>query len=59
MSIKQETKSASARLLITQIREPQAIPETPIRDPRIEVVLDFPNANLHRRISFNRTSRDT
>jgi AraC family transcriptional regulator, arabinose operon regulatory protein len=54
MSIKQETKRASARSLRTQIREPQAIYEAPIQDPRqdprIRIVLDFFNANLHRRI---------
>ncbi len=54
MSIKQETKRASARSLKTQIREPQAIYEAPIQDPRqdprIRIVLDFLNANLHRRI---------
>jgi AraC family transcriptional regulator of arabinose operon len=58
MSIKQETKRASARSLITQTQEPQVIREAPIQyprqdprqDPRIQVVLDFLNANLHRRI---------
>ena len=58
MSIKQETKRASARSLMTQIRAPQVIREAPIQypkqdprqDPRIELVLDFLNANLHRRI---------
>lgn len=54
MSIKQETKRASARSLRTQIREPQAIYEAPNRDPRadprIRIVLDFLNANLHRKI---------
>ena len=54
MSIKQETKRASARSLKTQIREPQAIYEAttqdPREDPRIRIVLDFLNANLHRRI---------
>jgi transcriptional regulator GlxA family with amidase domain len=50
MSIKQQSKRASSRSLITQIRESQAIFEVPIRDPRIQVVLDFLNANLDRRI---------
>ena len=54
MSIKQETKRASARSLKPQIREPQTIYEAPIpdqrQDPRIRIVLDFLNANLHRRI---------
>jgi transcriptional regulator GlxA family with amidase domain len=54
MSIKQQSKRASARSLKTQIREPQAIYETPIQDPRqdprIRVVLGFFTANLHRRI---------
>ena len=54
MSIKQETKRASARSLKPQIREPQAIYEAPLQDPRtdprIRIVLDFLNANLHRRI---------
>jgi transcriptional regulator GlxA family with amidase domain len=54
MSIKQETKRASARSLKAQTQEPQVIREAPIqyprRDPRIQVVIDFLNANLHRRI---------
>ena len=54
MSIKQERKRASARSLKTQIREQQAIFEAPIQysrqDPRIRIVIDFLNANLHRRI---------
>lgn len=54
MSIKQESKRASARSLKTQPQVPLTIPETPIQnptqDPRIRIVLDFLNANLHRRI---------
>lgn len=54
MSIKQQSKRASARSLKTQIREPQAIYEIHLQDqrqdPRIRIVLDFFNANLHRRI---------
>lgn len=54
MSIKQETKRASARSLRTQLQEPRVIPEAPIQyprqEPRIHVVIDFLNANLHRRI---------
>jgi transcriptional regulator GlxA family with amidase domain len=54
MSIKQETKRASARSIKPQIRETPAIFEAPIQDPRtdprIRIVLDFLNVNLHRRI---------
>ena len=54
MSIKQESKRASARSLKTQIREQRAIFEAPIQDqkqdPRIRIVLDFLKVNLHRRI---------
>ena len=54
MSIKQETKRASARSLKPQIREPQAIYDASFhderQDPRIRIVLDFLKANLHRRI---------
>lgn len=54
MSIKQESKRASARSLKSQIRETPAIFDGPWQDPRrdrrIRIELDFLNANLHRRI---------
>jgi transcriptional regulator GlxA family with amidase domain len=54
MSIKQESKRASARSPKREIRERQAIYEAPIQDPghdpRIRIVLDFFSTNLHRRI---------
>lgn len=54
MSIKQESKRARASSLRTQTMEPQTIRETPIdyarRDPRIQMVIEFLNANLHRKI---------
>lgn len=68
MSIKHRRKRASARSPKSQTHKPQGIPEAPIKepqltpeapiqdpiqDPRIQVVLDFLHANLHRRIRLN------
>jgi transcriptional regulator GlxA family with amidase domain len=56
MSIKEERKRASKRARkrpssrSLRIDPPHVVPESTIRDPRIQVVIDFLNANLDRRI---------
>ena len=50
MSIRHGSKRASARSLRAQTQEPQAVPQAPIRDPRVKIVVDLLRSNLHRRI---------
>jgi AraC family transcriptional regulator of arabinose operon len=59
MSIKEERKRASKRASKRTSSEPipvnqeHLVPESTIRDPRIQIVLDFLYANLHRWIRLN------
>jgi AraC family transcriptional regulator of arabinose operon len=59
MSIKDERKRASkraskkARSESPKVNQRHVVPRRAIRHPRIQLVLDFLNANLHRRIRLN------
>jgi len=50
MSIKEATKRASSETLKGKSLRQPVVPESRILNPRIRIVTDFMNANLHRRI---------
>lgn len=50
MSIKHGSKRASARSPRAQTQEPQAVPQAPIRDARVKIVIDLMRTNFHRKI---------
>lgn len=50
MSIKEASKRASGKSLKGNNPHPQVVPESAIRNRRVQIVIDFMNANLHRRI---------
>lgn len=52
MSIKHGSKRASARELRAHAQDPQAVPQTQIRDPRAKIVIDLMRTNLHRKIGL-------
>jgi AraC family transcriptional regulator len=52
MSMKHGSKRASARSSRGQIQEPQGVAQAPIRDPRVQIVIDFMNANCQRNVSL-------
>jgi AraC family transcriptional regulator of arabinose operon len=63
MSIKEERKRARKRAgkktskransESLRIDQPHVAPESTIRDPRVQTVIDFLNANLHRSVRLN------
>lgn len=50
MSIKDESKRASGESLKGKSLRQSVVPESRIPNPRLRIVTDFMNANLHRRI---------
>jgi len=50
MSIKEERKRASSETLKGKNLRKPVVPESRILNPRIRIVTDFMNSNLHRRI---------
>ena len=58
MSIKEDTKSASIEKLLAQSSRPSIVPERTIHDPRVQIVIDFMVANLHRKISSGDFGRE-
>lgn len=52
MSIKEAGKRASGELLKGKSPDLCVVPERTIRDPRVQIVIDFMSASLHRRISL-------
>jgi AraC family transcriptional regulator len=50
MSIKEEPKRASSETLKGKSLRQPVVPESRIPNPRVQIVTDFMNANLHRRI---------
>ena len=58
MSIKDDRKRASKEKLKRKNAPSRDIPESTIRDPRIQIVIDFMKANLHRKISLTDLARE-
>jgi transcriptional regulator GlxA family with amidase domain len=50
MSIKEASKRASDESLVGNNPHPLVVPGSAIRNRRVQIVIDFMNANLHRRI---------
>jgi transcriptional regulator GlxA family with amidase domain len=50
MSIKEASKRASSESLNEKNPHPHVVPEGALRDPRIQIAIEFMRANLHRRI---------
>jgi transcriptional regulator GlxA family with amidase domain len=59
MSMKHGSKRASARKLRGHAQKPQAVPQAPIRDPRVKIVIDLMRTNLHRRIRLAELAEST
>src|SRR5713101_2720940 len=52
MSIKEASKRASTESLNEENPHPPAVTEEALRDPRVQIAIDFMKANLHRRIAL-------
>jgi transcriptional regulator GlxA family with amidase domain len=52
MSIKEASKRASSQSLDENDTHPPVVPQEARRDPRVQIVIDFMTANLHRRIAL-------
>ena len=58
MSIKEDAKSASIETALARFQRPGLVPERTIQDPRVQMVIEFMAANLHRKISSGDFGRE-
>jgi len=57
MSIKDVSKRASSESLKGKIPRPHVVSEGALRNPRVDIAIDFMKANLHRRIPLAELGR--